>query len=378
MFDPDSAFPPLDASLVEALSSLSSSTEANKVSNKPESPPLTCAVSKECSSGLGVSPFLEYSASNSDWRLADSRLSRGAIVLRNSVFHGGERFEVQSVSGSAFQCCPFPAVLISRTVARLEYGCFSHCLALQLVAFEADSHLCEIEQSAFFGCHSLRSIAIPSLTGRLGFSCFSFCQSLQSLVFERPSRLATIERYTFSDCQSLNRLCIPASVTSIHDPVFNGTGIRWIEIEEGSLSFGVREGLLVDFDVRSLVWVIGSPESIVIPSSIEELRPFCCSYQNKLRTVEFESDRNLRSIGESAFHGCRSLESICIPCSVEFLCKGCFDYCWSLQTVRFDADSRLSLIEQGAFGNSLSVTLIDVPVSAEVRCQSSRSSADGL
>jgi hypothetical protein len=66
---------------------------------------------------------------------------------------------------------------------------------------------------------------------------------------------------------------------------------RWIDIEDGSDSFRVVNELLVDFEVRSLVLVIGSPESIEIPCSIEKLRPFCCYSKKRLRTVEFESDR---------------------------------------------------------------------------------------
>jgi hypothetical protein len=86
-------------------------------------------------------------------------------------------------------------------------------------------------------------------------------------MFERPSKLATIEHHALLNCVSLHWFCIPASVTAIHDLVFHGGGISSIEIEEGSVSFRVEHNLLVDFGLRSLVWVIGCPESIMVQTS---------------------------------------------------------------------------------------------------------------
>jgi hypothetical protein len=183
-------------------------------------------------------------------------------------------------------------------------------------------------------------------------------------MFEQPSRLATIEHGTFFSCESLKRLCIPASVTAIHGLVFNTSGISSIEIEEESVSFRILNGFLVDFEVRSLLYVIGSPESILITSSIEELRPFCCWGEQRLSKVEFEPCSNLRSIGESAFSCCESLKSISIPSSVEFLRKSCFEFCRNLRTITFGPESKLRVIEKNAVGRS--VKLVSVPASAEV------------
>jgi hypothetical protein len=170
----------------------------------------------------------------------------------------------------------------------------------------------------------------------------------------------------FSACGSLEWFVVPASVAAIGDGAFASSGIRSIGLEEGSVSFRVLDKLLVDFEVRSLVWVIGSPESILIPSSIEELRPFCCAFKSQLRIVEFEPNSNLRSIGQFAFSGCQSLESIWIPSSVEVLQEGCFQSCSNLETVTFGANSRLRVIEQGALGHCPSLVRVSIPASAEI------------
>jgi hypothetical protein len=80
--------------------------------------------------------------------------------------------------------------------------------------------------------------------------------------FEPPSGVATIKEGAFFKSQSLRRLSIPISVTAIDGSSFQCSGIRLIEIEEGSVSFRVVNEFLVDVAVRSLVWVIRSPESI--------------------------------------------------------------------------------------------------------------------
>jgi hypothetical protein len=140
MFDSGLTSASLGASHAEALPNLCSSAEANKVSSKPGSLPLPCAVSKLRTAGVRGSPFLDYSGSNRKWRFADFCPSGGAVLLRNWVFHGGERFHVRSVSDRAFEFRPLSAVFISRGVACLGEECFSDCRSLQSVAFEAESN----------------------------------------------------------------------------------------------------------------------------------------------------------------------------------------------------------------------------------------------
>jgi hypothetical protein len=134
-----------------------------------------------------------------------------------------------------------------------------------------------------------------------------------------------------------------SSVRAIRSGAFNDSGIRSIAIGQGSVSFSVRNKFLLDFDGRSLVWVIGQPESIVIPSSIEKLRPSCCASKTALRIVEFESNSNLRSIGSWAFY-----------------------LCPSLSTIKFEPGSRLSRIESGAFADCPSLSSVWIPSSIEV------------
>jgi hypothetical protein len=380
--------------------------------SSPASAGLSCAVSK-LDFLKSTSASLEYSPSEGGWEFADPCPPRGLILFRNAVSQAGYIFDILSVSPRAFKARDISAIFLSRNVASVGKSCFSKCPALQFVAFERDSHLREmgtrafsacrllgsiaipslvgllrsrcfrfcwslgsaifeppsnlatIEERAFYWCTWLRSIAIPSLVGLLRSGSFRCCRSLGSAIFERPSNVATIEENAFFWCSWLTHFSIPASVTAIGDSAFTSSGISPIEIEEGSVSFRVLNDLLVDFEVRSLIWVIGSPESILIPSSIQELRPCCCAWK-ELRAVEFERDSSLRSIGRLAFAGCRSLESILIPSSVEVLHEGCFQSCDGLRKVTFGRESKLRLIERMAFQGCQSLSLIGVPASVEI------------
>jgi hypothetical protein len=112
---------------------------------------------------------------------------------------------------------------------------------------------------------------------------------------------------------SIDPLPLPAS----------GNASILIDIEEGSILFRIQDELLGHFGVRSVVDVIGSPDSIAILSSIEGLLAFCC-FEERLRTVEIEADSKFRLIYREAFREGNSFESICSLSSVEIIRLTCF------------------------------------------------------
>jgi hypothetical protein len=198
------------------------------------------------------------------------------------------------------------------------------------------------------------------------------------VIFESPSKLVAIQKCAFFGCHFLRWLFVPPSVETIDGEAFEGSGIESIWIPANSVSFTVWDEFLVDFGDNSLVWVMGSPERIVIPASIEELRPFCCNAKRTLRTVEFESDSTLRSIGPISFASCGSLESIYIPSSVDVVGESCFSSCSSLRMVTFGVESKLRKIEKHAFGRCRSLESICIPSSVEVVCESCFCSCSSL
>jgi hypothetical protein len=322
--------------------------------------PFPCALSTGLADREKPGACLIYHSPNPDWTrdFWDFYRSSELILIRNAVFHKGDVFEVLSISTNAFESTRTSAVCVSRTVEILGRFCFDLSEA-ETIAFESESHLREIRSAAFTRCE-LKSIAVPASVHSFWPRCFAWCRSLRSVVFDPGSSLVTIDSEAFDCCALLTFFILPASVTAIHPRALDGN-FRSIEIEEGSVSFRVCGEFFVDFDVRLLIFVIGSPESIVLPASIVELGGSGCSVRFRRRSVRFESNWNLRSIGACAFARCGRLESIHIPDSVEVIHTGCFQFCFCLRTVTFGGESRLTSVESGAFHGSSSVRFVNAP-----------------
>jgi hypothetical protein len=177
-----------------------------------------------------------------------------------------------------------PAVWISRHVATLEEGCFRECRNLQIMAFEAGSHLRDVGRSAFSNCDSLRSIAIPSSVRVLGPQSFCHCQSFGSMASEVVALLAM--RF-------------------------------WLDIRR-SLAARARavahEGQL--FEVRSVstkACGFGRIAAASVSGNVASLGDRCFFGCGVLDIVAFEGGFHLREIELDAFSGCALLQSIAFP-----------------------------------------------------------------
>jgi hypothetical protein len=82
--------------------------------------------------------------------------------------------------------------------------------------------------------------------------------------------------------------------------------------------------------------------------------------------VIFDSDSNLKKIGEYGFQNC-GIRSIRIPNKVEKIGSYCFAECESLGEVVFDSGSNLQTIGSGAFRECHNNVCVIVPRGFRVR-----------
>jgi hypothetical protein len=136
--------------------------------SSPESSALPCQASVLVWPDRGPSPSVVYSASDSSWKFSEVCRPGGFVLLRNAVLHAGRPFEVLSVSDSFSWRHRLSAALISRNVMTLGGRGEGESDSVEIVAFECDSHVCEIARGAFSPCQDLRSIAIPASVRLLG------------------------------------------------------------------------------------------------------------------------------------------------------------------------------------------------------------------
>ncbi|KAK8871282.1 hypothetical protein M9Y10_006999 [Tritrichomonas musculus] len=113
---------------------------------------------------------------------------------------------------------------------------------------------------------------------------------------------------------------------------------------------------------------IDAKGDIFIPHSIEhQSKKFTIVsikeklFQNstQIKSIQFPTDSELRSIGEKAFYN-SSLESICIPSHVTHVGESCFACCKNLKSVKFAQNSEIKKIKKFVFSNS-SIESLSIP-----------------
>lgn len=117
---------------------------------------------------------------------------------------------------------------------------------------------------------------------------------------------------------------------------------KWA-VETGAYSGDYRYDVMNDGSAR-LSWYSGSEANLVIPATL--------------------GGHPVRTIGQNAFEGCRSLVSVVIPEGVTFIDAWAFYKCSSLQSVSFP-DS-LKTVGAGAFENCTAITSISIPANVEL------------
>ena len=73
-----------------------------------------------------------------------------------------------------------------------------------------------------------------------------------------------------------------------------------------------------------------SQEKYVMPDTVTTIERYAC-YNSKINDIEWSD--NLKTIGDSAFFGCKDLESISIPNSVEEIGMSAFADCVNLKRI---------------------------------------------
>jgi hypothetical protein len=253
-----------------------------------------------------------------------------------------------------------------------------------------------IEPNAFFACTELKSIIIPDSVTIIGEKAFSGCSGLTSIVignsvkkfgnhaFENCSSLTSIvipasvtepcggEYYSggyytdfdslFKGCTSLNSIRV-AEGNPLYDSRDNCNAI--IDTKRNILVLGCKTTTIPKSVTKIYHWAYSDDiTSVVIPEWIEEIDPMAfwgCKNLASIKVaggnsaldsrndcnaiIETASNKlicgcvstvipnKVKSIGNSAFHGCETLKSIVIPDSVKEVGERAFRCCFGLTNV---------------------------------------------
>lgn len=284
-----------------------------------------------------------------------------------------------SIGGSAFENCQSLGI-VSGELGSIDGEAFRNCRSLQginlaatypLRKSERDYFVGKIGRNAFYGCESLTSIHIPSWIKEIDRgaftgvdhryldletimvaednpvydsrdNCNALIETATGLLMRGckksviPNGVKTIGECAFADGYCPSIVEIPSSVTTIEGAAFRNCR-GWADGRESeelkiTMAQGVKTiGDEAFYGCKSLV-------SADIPSTVT-------------------------SIGNSVFNGCESLLSANIPSSVKNLGMLVFVGCYSLKTV--DYNPNISEIPSWTFSGCKSLAEIVIPAAVE-------------
>ncbi len=243
-----------------------------------------------------------------------------------------------------------PSSINGYFVSKLD-NTFSYCYNLKdLVLPES---LTEIGDSAFYRCERLNKIIIPEKVKRIGDSAFSYCDNLQFLCL--PQGLSEIGASAFSNCD-LKNIIIPQSVSKIDGSIFYNTNSvkiycqaqskpdgwdnDWLsgktyDLTWGFSDFGITEdGFLwieKDDDMRILDYS-GSSSNLIIPAKVNgkyftSIADEAFYDRLDIKSLDFDADSKLHTIGEKAFYYCNNLTNVTLPNSLATIKNYAFNRC---------------------------------------------------
>ena len=251
----------------------------------------------------------------------------------------------------------------------------------------------------------VKSVTITGDVTEIVGSAFTFCSNLTQVTITATG-ITSIGASAFQNTKSLTTIEIPASVTTIGNAAFAGSGISTFTVAEGSSSFKADadcKALLTSDGKTLVVFAPKATGSYTIPGGVETIGPYSFEtsaltslvipssvktigesafYLSALTSIEigeavetieamafFSSaltsiviPESVKTIGEAAFT-LSALTSIVIPKSVETIGDAAFSQSSALTTVTFEGESAPT-IGAGIFAFCDNLASILVPANA--------------
>jgi hypothetical protein len=271
-------------------------------------------------------------------------------------------------------CTSLTSVTLPSTIKSIDEGAFRGCTALTSVSLP--SALTTIGQSAF-DTTGLTSISIPKSVTSLGYAAFGYCNALTSVSLTTDSTLTSIGKMCFTNCSALTALNFPATLKTIGDQAFHGSGLTGtinipksvtsigktafgrcsslsaINVASDNSNYKSTNGVLFDkagctllqypegkttaaYSIPSGVTTIAESAmsfapftSITVPTTLTTIKRSACTYA-KMSSFDLS---HITILEQSAFSNCTNLTSVYIPDAITSIATDVFRGCTKLSTV---------------------------------------------
>ncbi|MBO4539542.1 MAG: leucine-rich repeat protein, partial [Clostridia bacterium] len=201
----------------------------------------------------------------------------------------------------------------------------------------------------FFGCSSLLSLSISTTTQSVSFASHAFygCGELASVYV---NNLSSVGRGAFLGCENVSSFICSGEVV-VHE---NGGAFGLYMSEPTSATLigfvGAASSYVVPERVSEYdlpVTVIGEEafsslsglRSIVLNASVSSIEDKAFYNCVSLRSVDFNGNTAVRTIGKSAFAGCVQLRDIVLPSVIQTIGDSAFENCSSLTSFVLPAET---------------------------------------
>ena len=322
--------------------------------------------------GIGEKAFYNCSS------LTSVTIPNSVTSIGNYAFNGCSNLtsiiipdSVTSIGDYAFkECSSLTSIVIPEGITSIGKLAFSGCTELKIagpIGSGSDFEFgwkTSIPENAFYGCSSLTSITIPEGVTNIGKYSFAICSSLTSITI--PDNVTSIEANAFNYCTKLKHVYYKGTEEQFNQINF-GSGNQYLlnaaihYVDELVYEEEFSYSILSDETVK-ITKFIGNAESVNVPLQIDNrevttIGKSAFSFCNILTSITIP--KGINSIGDSAFYGCSSLTSITLPDSVTSIGQSAFYGCSNLTNITIP-DSVTS-IGNSAFYNCSSLTSITIP-----------------
>lgn len=156
---------------------------------------------------------------------------------------------VEVINNSAFfGCTSLKKVTFHEGTKIIGRAAFYHAAALTSLTLPAG--LDSIENTAFARCEKLESIALPSSLKKIGDGAFNECKALASITI--PEGVTKIGEEAFFRCESLTSITFPKSLETLGASSIARTAISTITLADGNENFSIHDDCLYDKEATVL------------------------------------------------------------------------------------------------------------------------------
>ena len=272
---------------------------------------------------------------------------------------------VASIGDSAFSgCSSLTGINIPDGVTIIESSVFFDCSSL--TGINIPNSVTSIGDLTFYGCSRLTGISIPDSVTSIGGSAFQGCSSLTGINI--PDGVTSIEGFAFSVCSSLTGINIPNSVTSIELNAFYGcsklTDVYYFGTEEQWKKIIIDKGneLLLNAKIHYNSTAPDDTSKDYTYKTLSNGTIEITKYTGTNTTANIPAqidNKNVTSIGDSAFIACSTLTEVSIPDTVVNIGSSAFQECTSL--AKINIPDNVTNIGSYAFFKCENLTEISIP-----------------